>query len=162
MTKKIMLLMVILIGIVFFNSCEKDDICLESEAKTSRLIIRFKDNADHSLFKTANLLAVQGIGNDNIINFGSRDSIAIPLNTATDISQFKFMKDYEQATENMDQLNFNYTRTDEFVSRACGYRTIFESLTTSIVNDTNNWILDYEITNTTINNEDEKQLIIYH
>jgi len=162
MIKKIILLIVTLSGIILFNSCEKDDICLESEAKTSRLIIRFKDNTDHSLFKTVNLLAIQGIGNDNILNFGSLDSIAIPLNTATDISQFKFMKDYEQATENSDQLDFNYTRNDEFVSRACGYRAIFENLTASIINDTDNWILDYEITNTTINNEDEKQLIIYH
>ena len=163
MVKKIMLLVLGIITLTnLFYSCEKDDICLESEAKTSRLIILFKDNSDHSLAKTVNLLAIKGIGNDSILNFSSSDSIAIPLNTASDISAFKFIKDYNQATENSDTLNFNYTRTDEFVSRACGFRTVFENLSTSIVNDSNNWVLAYEITNSTINKEDEKQLIIYH
>lgn len=156
------LIIILIAFIAFISSCEKDDICLDSEAKTSRLIIRFKDNANHSLFKSVNLLAVQGIGNDNILNFGISDSIAIPLNVGSDISQFKFMKDYDETTENNDQVDFNYTRADEFVSRACGYRTIFENLTTAIIADSNNWILDYEISHTTVNNEDEKQLIIYH
>ncbi len=162
MKKVIVPILFLLITILAVFSCEKDDICLDSEAKTSKLIIRFKDNNNHSLYKDATLLAIKGIGNADVIDFGTTDSIAIPLKTDLDLTQFEFLKNYEETTENSDQLDFNYTRTDEFISRACGYRTVFENLSTTIINDTNNWILDYEIVQTTITNEDEKHLIIYH
>ena len=156
------LLFIAFATLLLFYNCEKDDICLDSEAKTSRLIIRFKDALDHTQFKSVPTLAAQGIGNNTVLNFGTTDSIAIPLNTAADLSQFKFFKNYNETTENIDQCNFSYTRTDEFVSRACGYRTVFENLSPSIVTDSDNWILSYEVIHTTLNNEDEKHLIIYH
>lgn len=153
-------LLIIVISTIF--SCEKDDICLESEAKTSMLIIRFKDANNHTLYKDVTALAVKGIGVIDTLNFGTTDSIAIPLNVALDLTQFEFIRNYTEATENSDQLDFNYTRTDEFVSRACGYRTVFDNVATSIINDTDNWVLSYETVQTTITNEDEKHLIIYH
>ena len=156
-----LLFIVLSVSTLFYN-CEKDDICLDSEPKTSRLIIRFKDALDNTQFKSVATLAVQGIGNSAVLNFGTTDSIAIPLNAATDLSQFKFFKNYNETTQNSDQCDFSYTRTDEFVSRACGYRTVFENLSPSIVTDTDNWILSYEIVHTTLNNEDEKHLILYH
>ncbi|MEP5341880.1 MAG: DUF6452 family protein [Algibacter sp.] len=56
---------------------------------------------------------------------------------------------------NSDTITINYSTKLVFVSRACGYKTIFENVTISIVNDGDNWISSRESINDNQSVEDE-------
>jgi hypothetical protein len=69
---------------------------------------------------------------------------------------------------NEDFLQFNYTRQNVFVSRACGYKTIFELNATPngvIKTDSTTpdgfWIQDINIVTTNIETENETHIKIY-
>ena len=91
----------------------------------------------------------------------------IPLKTFQDSSVFYFVQNgsAEPTTDdNLDEVTFNYTRRTEYVSRACGYKTLF---TLDAVNpvvltaDSNNWIQNIIVTQPNIENENETHVKIY-
>ena len=136
-------------------SCEKDDICVEEN--TPSLIISFYDNDDHEQLKklTNSYIWVVGMDSLNNYNNNSLDSIAVPLNLSENATKY--------IVENnaiKDTIEFNYSRKDTFISRSCGYITIFENL--AIGNNTTHWIKDTEILNATIENETFTHINIYH
>jgi hypothetical protein len=65
------------------------------------------------------------------------------------------------STANPDTLTITYSREDIFVSRACGYKTIFKNVEVSIENededDNENWILNTQSINDNLNVEDETE-----
>ena len=85
----------------------------------------------------------------------SADSIAIPLDLNADLTHYRFAN-----TAFTDEFTFIYSREDEFVSRSCGFKTLFSDL--NIVDQTNNWISNYEIQNTTVENERTTHITFYH
>jgi len=126
-------------------SCEKDDICIEET--TPYLIIRFYDNSEPEEFKKVAALKVQieGITGDyyNETITLLTDSIAIPIKVNDDITKFKLIlngSDNDLDNDNEDVFDLNYTREDVFVSRSCGYKTIFHDVITTLINDNENWI----------------------
>ena len=147
--KKIVLFLLLIATVL---SCEKDDICIN--ATTPNLIIRFYDNTDKTVLKSVPTLYVWATDKDSIRENVSVDSLVIPLNTLQDISNYNF-----SSNSIVDEVTINYTRSDEFVSRSCGYKTIFDNLS---ITTTSNWILDSEIINSTVNNETSAHLYIYH
>ena len=73
-------------------------------------------------------------------------------------------------TKSTDIIQFNYVRRNEYVSRACGFRTYFDFSTLSINPYTlkgsasatvGNWIKDFQIFNTIVNNENETHIKIF-
>lgn len=148
--KKIVL---ILIMIASLNSCERDDICPESTPTTPRLVIDFYDLQDQTQPKTVTNLLVQGIGNDTAILYSAAESIAIPLRTDASETSFILHKDYEiddngtpEDTSddivlgNEDVMTFQYDPEDVYVSKACGYKTIYKNVEATTIDDGNNWI----------------------
>lgn len=136
-----------------FSACEKDDICLLDT--TPNLIVVFKDKDNTENKKTVSGLTVWAHQKDSIIVQQSSDSIAIPLDLNNDLTRYHFAN--SSAT---DEFTFVYVRTDEFISRSCGYKTLFSNL--NIENPTNNWISSYEIQNTTVENELTTHITFYH
>ena len=54
--------------------------------------------------------------------------IQVPLDIAEDLTQYQFILNYgntNPAFVDPDNLQFNYTRENVYVSRACGYKTVF-------------------------------------
>jgi hypothetical protein len=99
----------------------------------------------------------------------STDSIVLPLKTDTSSTQYKLHKDYtydnngtpDDTTDdiiggNEDIITFNYTTEQVYVSRACGYKTIFKNVTLTIEPDTDNWIKSKESLTDNQSVEDEK------
>tara|TARA_R110002167_G_scaffold61570_2_gene173862 strand:+ start:1153 stop:1695 length:543 start_codon:yes stop_codon:yes gene_type:complete len=145
----------ILITIVSL-SCEPDDICPESTPTTPSLIIRLYDISNQESKKNVSGLRVQGVGNDNVLtnfNVVTTDSIILPLKTDAISTQYKLHKEYTYNDNNTpddpnddviggneDIITINYNTQEIFVSRACGYKTIFENVTITLENDGNNWI----------------------
>ncbi|MCK4561481.1 MAG: hypothetical protein KAT78_01115 [Flavobacteriaceae bacterium] len=165
------LLLISLLTLLFpiLWSCEKDEICLEET--TPRLIIRFYDNEDPSEFKKVSNIIVQieGISGDyfNGSITSSTDSIAIPIKVTEDITKFKFIlngNDTDDTNDNTDTFDLNYTREDIFVSRSCGYKTIFHDVETTLEIDSENWIIDIKTVADpqAITNQKSKHVKIFH
>mgnify|MGYP000271231376 FL=1 len=157
---KLKYVLIVLVGILCFSACEKDDICVEGD--TPQLVIRFYDIENPTEFKPVPGLRVAGAGKDvTVSTFTDRtalDSIAIPLNPGETISEFLFIDsaDDENGFEagNIDGLNFSYEVQEEFIGRACGFIANYDNLNSTIIPDTENWIQNIEIAKALVKKED--------
>ena len=116
-----------------FSSCEKDDICDANTPTTPRLVIEFYDFSNPSVLKNVSNLKVVGEGmTDGILFSGSQttsaNTISIPLKTVGTSTSFSFILNSGNTNPglvNEDIIRFDYTTQELFVSRACGYKTIY-------------------------------------
>jgi len=170
--KKTSILILLILLAVF--ACEKDDICSEATATTPQLVVRFYDALIPEDTKSVSGLFVYGINDANEavffknITVGTKDSIAIPLRTDSDMTKLVFHKDLVDRDDllvgNADILDINYIREDVYVSRACGYKATFTNLSATVTTDADNWISSINIIaeNNTIDNENAAHINIYH
>ena len=175
--KKIVLLLLLTIT---FYSCEKDDIC--AEETTPRLVLEFYDISNPSNLKNVVNLKVKAIGAEDFIVFNSSlletdsnrylfngNKLELPLDITQDITNYSLTLNSNNLTFiNQDLLQFNYTRQNVFVSRACGYKTIFELnatpngvIKTDAATPDGFWIQDINIVTTNIETENETHIKIY-
>jgi hypothetical protein len=146
-----------------FSACEKDDICLLPT--TPKLVLRFYDNTSLEDLKSVERLSVWAEGKDTISNYTSvsLDSIAIPLNTNASETVYHLKMnavDGNIANNVNNTITIKYTTEDVFVSRSCGFKTIFNSVT---ITSDNNWIQSFTpATLTTIDNETAAHVKIFH
>lgn len=171
----------LLLSVLTIFSCEKDDICAAATATTPKFIIRLNDIASQEDTKNVTDLRVTGFDDNNEpveisnLNVVTTDSINLPLRTDTNTTRFTFHKNYAIDTNgtpddtsddielgNPDIVTVNYEREDVFVSRACGFKTIFNILSFSVENDGDNWIINSEIINATVENEITAHVKIFH
>ena len=151
-----------LILILFFLvACEPDDICLESNADTPNLILKFVDSFTGET-KSVDNLRIKGINNNEDFFLGTVDSISIPLNNYEDNSSFSFTKRFNKNQQNEDLIYFNYTRNNVYISRSCGYKMEYEIDNIIIENDNSNWIEDSIIEIIDVNDEISHHVKIYH
>lgn len=145
-----------------FNACEKDDICLSPT--TPKLILRFYDASDPSTLKAPTNLSIWAEGKDTLATFKnvSLDSIYLPLNTNTSqtVYNFKTSTTGNIADNVYNKFTINYTTEEIFVSRSCGLKSIFNTVT--ITSDTG-WFQSFTPNSiTTIDNETSAHVKIYH
>ncbi|MFV9550740.1 DUF6452 family protein [Algibacter sp. PT7-4] len=154
--KKISLLVIILI-IVGNYSCERDDICPGSTSTTPRLIIDFLDSEDNDIKKNVFDLVVIGVDNDEFLTeyyFTDTNNVVLPLKTTDNTTRYFLIKEAsindngtpDDSSDdfiegNQDLIEINYSREQVFVSRACGFKTVFKNVTLTIVDDPDNWML---------------------
>lgn len=135
MKKIVALLLIVLFA---SSSCEKDDICDANTPTTPRLVIEFYALNNASALKNVTNLKVIGEGmtegiifntatdNSKYLTNGTR--ISIPLKTDSKSTTYSFILNYgnsNTAIIDTDKVTFNYTTKDVYVSRACGYKTVF-------------------------------------
>lgn len=181
MKRIILLLTLVTIATVITLGCERDDICAEATPTTPRLIIRFYDINNQDETKQVRQLEIDGLDDDDnsmgtILSRVNTDSIVLPLRFADEnvetITRFQLEKDADFGDNmdttndsNIDIIEVKYTPEFIYVSRACGYKSIFNFGTTGGIAqdiDTDNWIINTEILNETIDNENAAHIIIYH
>jgi len=153
--KKISLIFILFLS---FYACEKDDICIDPI--TPNLIIRFYDIADTTLLKVANNLQIKNIDIDSIYsnNLVATDSIAIPLNVNQDTTTYVLtINSTDSILVNSDTISISYTRKPTFVSRSCGFETIFNDVNISLTTDSDNWIKNISTIDSTQTILDEKK-----
>lgn len=163
--------------------CEKDDICDESQNTTPRLVISFFEAASRQTPKNVTNLRVIANGMDEAVVFNatgigdgryrtSANSIKIPLNVSVDAVKFYLTNnDGNETFTNTDTLQFNYSRHNIFISRACGYSIFFllnqgSATPAYILNDNSPdgpdaWIKDVDVENYSLISENETHLKIY-
>ncbi len=150
-------------------SCEKDDICDENTATTSKVVIEFYDFLNQENLKNVNQLIIKEV--NQTVAFDTIDgvsTVSLPLRTSDDITKYSLVlnSDDDDLT-NEDLIEFNYTRNQVYVSRACGYKTVFNLNdvngivhTDSATNDLK-WIKIIAIEDLIIENENETHIKIY-
>lgn len=166
----------ILAFLLLIISCEKDDICTTPNADTAHLVIRFHDFLNQDTPKEVTNLLILGV--DNTLSYGiesTRDSITIPLRILENNTSFRLIKDYaindngtpsdtsdDFATGNEDVIVLNYENEELFISKACGFKNIFNNVNFGFDSDADNWILGSNVVNTKIENEDNAHIHIFH
>lgn len=147
------------------NGCTRDDICAEGTPTTPKLIILFKDIADPTRAKSVPNLSVSvaDLKNREVISETTTDSIAIPLNPGASSVLYQFTRADGSSSPNTDYLEFSYNTNDEYVNRACGYKTTYSALRDSLRNEgTANWIILTDTLKTTLLDETEAHFVIFH
>lgn len=171
---KKLLLLIILIS-YSFSSCEKDDICDANTPTTPRLIIEFYDNDNRENKKNISNLSLLGDGLTTAILFTTGTKIQVPLQLTTTSTTYTFTLNAENPNPALifkDFIQFNYSTKTVYVSRACGYKILFDLNTDStlpnpfVLNDnpavTNgNWIKDITVEKFNLETENETHIKIY-
>ena len=163
------------------SSCEKDDICDANTPTTPRLVIDFYNITSPSVKKNVSNLKVIGEGmKDGIIfNLGSTgetqylsngNTISIPLKTNANATKYRFILNSgnsNPALIDTDEVTISYTHNDVYVSRACGYKTLFTLeptnpiLQTAVPATKAKWMQAISVEKTNIDNENEAHLKIF-
>lgn len=140
--------------LLLFFSCEKDDFCTQNPV-TPNLILRFYDSTNRNTIKKVDNLYVWAEGKDSLFVNASLDSLYIPLNTAALETVYYFSKD-----NTINQFTISYSTANEYVSRSCGYKVIFNEVSFT---SNNSWINDFEPnTPITIENQNKAHVQIFH
>jgi len=169
-------LVLILLLLVSFLACEKDDICVDEAANTPHLIIKFLNQSPPHNSKDVTKLLI--VGDGNALTYGieeTRDSIVLPLKVLENNTSFKLIKDYEindngtpddtsddYPEGNEDVITVTYETEEIYISKACGFKTIFKNVNFGFANDGDNWIATTDLLTHTIENENHAHVYIYH
>ena len=155
--KKVLTLL--LITMFSFSGCEKDDICDANTTTTPRLVIQFYDYTKQTELKNVTNLKVIGEGlTEGIVFNGNGNTVSIPLKTTENSTTYRFIFNSDSPSSNEEEIKFEYTRENIFVSRACGFKTIFslDKISSDLL-----WIKDIRIEKSNIVNENETHVKIY-
>ena len=170
----------LLLFILSFSSCEKDDICTDDT--TPRLVLEFYDISNPANLRNVVNLKVKAEGAADFIVFNTSlpetdtnrylfngNKLELPLKINETSTKYSLILNSTGTViaPNEDFLEFNYTPQNIYVSRACGYKTIFELnatpngvvLTDAATPDTF-WIQDINILTTNIEIENETHIKI--
>lgn len=169
----IFILMIVFTIATLTWNCEKDDICDPLTPVTPRLIIDFYTLVDN-MPAVVPKLEIAATNYDTV--YRNVSSIKLPLGIYADASEFDFtitIGNEEPPLIYTDNITFNYTRANEYVSRACGYKTVFEfnsdpqlappivlNGTTPLIPGT--WIKNILVQNYSVTSENETHVKIYY
>jgi hypothetical protein len=172
----------LLILVIFTSSsCESDDICDANTPTTPRLVIDFYNKSNASVKKNVTNLKVIGEGMKEGIVFNEGSSgeqqyltngstISIPLKTDANTTTYSFILNSGNPNPTLidiDKVTFNYTRNDVFVSRACGFKTLFAFVPNNPIFHTAvpaakaKWMELIIIEKSNIDNENETHIKVY-
>ena len=166
---KILAPAIILLALISFSACEKDDICVEGN--TPLLVIRFYSAVDTLAKKQVPSLRIVGMGQISTVNTitdrSALDSIALPLKINDGPTSFLFIAnsaDNEDGSEkgNIDTVTFNYRTKEVFISRACGYIANYEDVEGNLTPDPSNWIQSISTIDSTVTNHATAHVKIFH
>jgi hypothetical protein len=168
-------ILALLLITICFSSCEKDDIC--AEETTPRLIMEFYDVTNPTVKKNVTSLKVTGYKTDNytlltdsLDTFSGVSKIELPLRITEDVTKYSLILNSTSTSilPNEDLLQFKYTRQNVYVSRACGYKTIFTLnnspdgvIRTDNVIPESFWMQNINIQTTNIDTENEVHIKVF-
>lgn len=158
---------ILFLAFISLLGCEKDDIC--DQDATPNLIIEFYNFENRTELRNVTNLKVLAVGEtDSLQTFNAVSKIAIPLKIDADYVKYSFIiNSTDTDFANEDFIELNYTRKNVFISRACGYKTVYTLndidpiVYSDAVSATNLWIKDIDVQTNNINVENEVHVKIY-
>jgi hypothetical protein len=148
---------------VIFAGCERDDICLSTVEGTPDLVILLLDK-ETGTRQTPSGFSIRPIGTEKVLGRNIGDSLPLPLQITEAITQFEFILNAGSENENIDTLQINYQRQDQFINGACGFRAnfILDEMPIFLLNSGDDWIKGAVILKDTISDETAAHLGILH
>jgi hypothetical protein len=149
--------------------CEKDDICDPAAATTPSLVVEFYDISNPTVLKNVvNLKIKEQTQSGDLGVFNGINKIRLPLKTNGTAVNYSFiLNSADVDNDNEDLFNVNYIGQDFFISRACGFKTVFGlnglnpiTINEPAISDTP-WIQEIEVVTTSITNEKETHVKIF-
>jgi hypothetical protein len=165
------------------QGCERDDICDSDKITTPRLFLAFYniDNPEDLNPKNVSKFRVQGIGNNETLTdldgTKNKQEILLPLKTTETITQYSLHKNYsvndngtpndttdDYLNGNEDIITIEYVTEEVYVSRACGFKTVFKNIRITVADDGDRWIQNYRSVddNQIVENEDAPHFRLFH
>jgi hypothetical protein len=147
--------------ILLFQGCEDDEICIE--ALSSRLHVEIKPALSTSVFGINSVAVAETNGSDIEVVAGSPTSFKVLLPLQKTTATFKIDLLFASTDPNQTKspitefLTINYTTKNQYISKACGFKTKYENL-----NYTTTGELLVNEPKTTINNENETHLTLQY
>ncbi|MGY5354233.1 DUF6452 family protein [Wenyingzhuangia sp. IMCC45467] len=135
-------------------SCQ-DEFCLD--ATTPELIIRFYNKDTISQTKSISLV-VWANNKDTLYLGTTTDSLSIPLDTQS--NKVTYHLSILDSINTQEDIEINYNTEDVFVSKACGYKSIFNNV--NLTATSNSWLSSFSTISTEITNESQAHVKIYH
>ncbi len=128
--KKSFIAILILFSII--TSCDKDDFCTLNPI-TPNLVLEFYDKSNVDELKNVTHFSVIAQGKtDSLFMNRSENSISIPLNTNAKETVYILKRNETEtgtlADNEIATLTIKYDTEDDFVSRSCGFRVIFNNV----------------------------------
>ena len=146
-----------------YAGCERDDICPSTVEGTPDLVILLLDK-ETGTRQTPSGFSIRSIGTEKKLDRNTGDSLPLPLQTTEAITQFEFIINAGRENENIDTLQINYQRQDQFINGACGFRAnfILDEMPIFLLNSGDDWIKGAVILKDTISDETAAHLGILH
>ena len=146
-----------LVLILFFLSCEKDDICIEGSENTNRITIGFIDNESKNP-TGINLSFIKGVNNDSIISEGfSGAELKLPL--MVNSNQTKYILEQNEVR---DTLVILHQTSHLYLNRSCGFKSNFLIKPETEIIKESGWIREISIVQDSIFNEEKKNIFIHY
>ena len=146
-----------LILILFFLSCEKDDICIEGSENTNRVTIGFIDNESKNPTRI-NLSFIKGVNNDSIISEGfSGAELKLPL--MVNSNQTKYILEQNEVR---DTLIIFHQTSHLYLNRSCGFKSNFLIKSETEIIKESGWFREISIVQDSIFNEEKTNIFIHY
>lgn len=160
---------ILLIGLtLLIASCERDDICAKATPTTPVLVVEFFDRQNPANTKNIYLL-VNEVDGDTLAYYENVSTIQLPLRTNASQTRYALTKNPEdpdiedQQAPNTDILILSYEPNQSFISRACGFKVVFNNLTENVdIGSDNRWIDNININVAQVVDADTTHISIFH
>ena len=146
-----------IILILFFLSCEKDDICIEGSENTNKVTIGFIDNKTKNPIGI-NLDFVKGVNNDSILSeefSGSELKLPLMVNS----NETKYILEQNEVRDTL--IIFHQTK-HSYLNRSCGFKSNFLIKSETEIAKESGWIREISIAQDSIFNEENTNIFIHY
>lgn len=156
-----------LAGLAIFSmvSCEKDDLCDGGDSETPNIVVNLYDRLNSETLKPAVKIALYTDESKKPIIFKNQSKIEIPLQITGNETVWNVMlyelNELEDTITKVDQIRFTYNPEALYVSKACGYKTIFHNFNATIPTNLN-WIQSIYKLTTEISNDDNAHIQLFY
>ena len=172
MKKYLAVSLLVLSAISIFISCEKDDICGETEPTTPGLYVAFFNYEDQNIQRLETITAY-AVGQEDKTIQSNGNKLILPFRLDKQETTWVLNRSIGIGTEKVvvkDTLTFKYRTTTDFLNKACGYVSTFSLLqngTSPVLNGKEdvkegNWIKLYETLTNEIENDETPHFQIYY
>lgn len=166
--RKFAQLLILMISVFSLSSCEKDDICIAGD--TPKLRIGFYDTNNRSQAKEPQDLLIIGMDKSTILSTmvpadNEGFELLIPLNPSEEATSYYFVQNAELIDGTLsgavELIEISYNIKAQYISKACGFIANYEQLSMQ-QQSVPSWIQEISVEQTSVINENEVHVKIYH
>ena len=146
--------------------CEKDDLCDGSNNQTPRLHVNLLDQYNVENKKPAEYIKMYIVGEEHVIEASNASDLYLPLIPGATSTQWT-IELYDVVGEDKvligtETIQFNYTPENQYISKACGFKTNFNAFSYQRLDTTNPWLGGVSLTTNSITDEKNVHVQVFY